>query len=83
MTITLDLTSDIEKDLLAQATARGLSIAEYVQQIVTREAGQSASASIAPVAEPKNIFELFANSPFKGLNIEFERDRDYGREIDM
>ena len=38
MTITLDLQPEIEKGLLAQARARGVSINEYVKGIVVREA---------------------------------------------
>ena len=31
----------------------------------------------------KNLVELFAESPFKGLDIEFKRDKDTGREINL
>ena len=34
----------------------------------------------------KSLAELFAESPFKGLNLEFdesERDKDFGREIEL
>ncbi len=44
---------------------------------------QRGTAVNAPGSDAKNLVELFENSPFKGLNIEFERDRDYGREIDL
>jgi hypothetical protein len=29
----------------------------------------------------KSLAQLFAESPFKGLDIEFERDPDYGRDV--
>lgn len=32
-------------------------------------------------AEPKDMVELFA--PLRGLNLDFERDRDTGRDIDL
>jgi len=38
MTITLELQPDIERGLLAQALLQGLSLQDYVQQIVAREA---------------------------------------------
>ena len=41
MTITLDLKPDIERGLVAQALAKGVSLTEYVQEIVTREAKRS------------------------------------------
>jgi hypothetical protein len=34
-------------------------------------------------SEAKNLVELFANSPFAGLSMNFERDKDEGREIDL
>ena len=33
--------------------------------------------------EAKNLADLFANSPFAGLDMDFERDKDFGREIDL
>ena len=38
MTITLDLQPEIEKGLLALATARGVSLGDYVKEVVVREA---------------------------------------------
>jgi hypothetical protein len=34
-------------------------------------------------ADAENLADLFANSPFAGLDLDFERDRDTGREIDL
>ena len=79
MTMTLDLQPEVEKGLLDQATARGMSLNDYVKQIVVREA--RVPQATAPAGEARNLVELFANSPFKGLDMEFERDKDHGREI--
>ena len=38
MTITLDLKPEIERGLLAQAEAKGVSLSEFVNEIVAREA---------------------------------------------
>ena len=35
------------------------------------------------VSSPKNLAALFANSPFAGLNMDFERDKDTGRELEF
>ena len=35
------------------------------------------------VAPADNLVALFANSPFAGLNIDFERDEDPGRAIEL
>jgi len=37
----------------------------------------------APTSEAENLLELFAHSPFSGLNMNFERDTDTGREIEL
>ena len=37
MTITLDLQPEVEIGLLSQATARGVSLDDYVKEIVVRE----------------------------------------------
>lgn len=31
----------------------------------------------------KSLAQLFAESPFKGLDIDFERDPDYGRDVTL
>jgi Arc/MetJ-type ribon-helix-helix transcriptional regulator len=31
----------------------------------------------------KNLAQLFAESPFKGMELDFERDPDYGRDIEL
>lgn len=80
MTLTLNLQPDIERDLLAQARDKGVSLAEYAQEILTREAKPQKPRADS---EAKNLVELFEGSPFKGLNMEFERDKDYGREIEL
>lgn len=40
-----------------------------------------------PTPEPKqptkNLVELFAESPLKGLDLNLERDSDYGRDIEL
>lgn len=80
MTITLNLQPEIEQGLRVKAQARGVSLADYVGEIIEREAAPAIPAS---VSEPKNLAELFENSPFRGLNMKFERDQDYGREIEL
>jgi len=45
MIITLDLQPEIERGILAQAQAKGVSLTEYVQQIVVREAKPVESSS--------------------------------------
>ncbi len=42
----------------------------------------SAAAPLRPrPAGRKSLAQLFADSPFKGLDIDFERESDYGRDV--
>lgn len=80
MTLTLDLPPDIERDLLAKAQAKGISPAGFIEEIVVRAVKAEEPSSST---EAQNLVELFENSPFKGLGMKFERDKDYGREIEL
>ena len=87
MTITIDLQPEIERNLLAQAHARGVSLNDYVQEIVTREARAFQATDKAPRDEARNLFELFA--PVRGLLSDeeidtlFARNRSLGRPVDL
>jgi len=77
MTITLDIQPEIERGLLAQAQARGLTLTDYVKEIVAREAHVFEGADNASQSEVKNLFELFA--PVRGLLTDDEIDRCFSR----
>jgi hypothetical protein len=77
MTITLDLTPEIEKGLLAQAHSRGVSLTEYAQEVLTREAKVATAPPAAPASEAKNLYELFA--PVRGLLTDEEVDTLFRR----
>jgi len=83
MSLTIDLQPDIERGLLAKAQAQGVSLADFAQQVLARAAEAELPASGSGASPAKNLVELFAASPFKGLNIDFERDKDHGREIEL
>lgn len=78
MTLTLDLQPEIERNLLARARAKGVSLAAYAQEVLAREAG------VTEVPQPpagKSLLQFFRESPLVGLELKFERDKDTGREI--
>jgi hypothetical protein len=79
MTITLN---DEQARLLSEVVKAGAarSTEEAVDQAV--RAFHSSATSRRPVhTQVDNLADLFARSPFRGLNIEFERDQDAGRDI--
>jgi len=78
---TLRLNPEVETGLLARAHARGVSLGDYLQEIVAREAG-------SPAASPAherfgNLSDLLLNSPFAGANLDLERCKDYPRPIEI
>ncbi len=66
--------------LARQAAAHGLGIGEYAASLLD-EAAHASLGKPPMQAEPKDMVELFA--PLRGLNLDFERDRDTGRDIDL
>lgn len=79
MTITL---SDEQARLLSEVVDAGVarSPEEAVDQAV-RTLHSSATAKKRVHEQVDNLADLFARSPFRGLNMEFERDPDTGRDI--
>jgi hypothetical protein len=53
------------------------------------QALKSSAVAETPVAAPRrpagrrSLAHLFADSPFKGLDIDFEREPDYGRDVTL
>lgn len=80
MTITLDLTPDVEKKLVAQAREHGLSLNDYLREIVTREASLPV---VSTAATARNLSDLLLNSPFAGANLDLDRNCDFPRQIEL
>jgi len=78
MTITLDIRPETEAELARQAAAHGLGVGAYAATLL-EEATQASSSKSKP--STKDMVELFA--PLRGLNLDFERDRDTGRDINL
>lgn len=60
MTITLDLRPDIESRLPAQAQAKGVSIHDYVEQIVEQQAGQVSTTPSPSKRTGRDLIEASA-----------------------
>ncbi len=74
MTVQLQLTSEVEAGLLAQAQAHGLSLEAYATQVLQRAAAQPKRRS-----DKKSLVELFA--PLRGLDLDFGRNTSSGRPV--
>jgi hypothetical protein len=78
MSIVLDIKPEVEAELSRQAAAHGRPVESYAASLL-EEAVHLPTSQSAPPA--KDMVELFA--PLRGLSLDFERDRDTGRDIDL
>jgi hypothetical protein len=78
MSITVEVRPEVEAELAGRAALRGRPVEAYAATLV-EEAVHLPSGNSAPVA--RNMVELFA--PLLGLNLNFDRDRDPGRDIEL
>jgi plasmid stability protein len=74
MATTVNIRPEVEAALARQAAAHGRGIEAYAASLL-EEAVQVPAAYPAPTV--KDMVELFA--PLRGLNLNFERDKDTGR----
>lgn len=82
MNVTLRLNPEVERNLLARANARGVSLDEYLQELVSREAGLSGETE-QPPKQFDNLSDFLLNSPLAGANLDLERPKDYPRSVDF
>jgi hypothetical protein len=80
MNVILSLEPEVEKHLLARAQERGISLDDYLQELVAREA--------FAVARPDrngfdNLSDLLLSSPFAEANLDLERSKEYPRPVDL
>ncbi len=81
MTITLN---DEQTRLLSEVVKVGAakSTEDAVDKAVRAFYSSATSPASVPVHQQvDNLADLFARSPFRGLDTEFERDKDPGRDI--
>ncbi len=78
MTIHLEISPETEESLGARARERGVTLSDYLREIVTREAGLR-----QPEAKADNLSDLLLNSPFAGANLNLERSMDYPRPAEF
>ena len=79
MTITLNIKPEVQAELARQAAAQGREIESYAATLLEAAIHLPVIARLEHGA--KDMVELFA--PLRGLNIDFERDRDPGRDIQL
>ena len=84
MNVTLSLNPELEKGLMARAHARGVPLADYIHELVVRDAGLPLSTEAhTDQRRFDNLSDLLLNSPFAGANLDLERSKDYPRLVDL
>lgn len=84
MTITLDLTPEVEQSLRDRAQAQGVSLSDYVEQIVEREA-----SAVPPSSRLTGQALVDACAKVRGLLTDeevdtlFNRNRSSARPVDL
>ena len=60
-------------------------VEDVIMQALKSSPAAEAPAAVAAgrPAGGKSLAQLFADSPFKGLEIDFQRDPDYGRDVTL
>ena len=81
MTITLDIPPEVQAELARQAAADGRAIETYAASLLVEAAHLPAGARLRTPVPAADMVELFA--PLRGLNLDFERERDPGRDIQL
>ena len=82
MIIEVDLDAQTQALLASQAAARNMELRTYAASLLERVATEAAPTTVPerPVGR-KSLAQLFAESPFKGLDLDLERDGDQGRDL--
>lgn len=76
MTITVDISPEVEAGLARKAAARGVDVPAYVATLIEQDA-QPEEIVLPKYQRPpgrKSLAQLFAESPFAGLDIDFSRN---------
>jgi hypothetical protein len=91
MTIQVELSPETEARLAAQAAARSMDVPTYAASLLEEAARPTAAKLEGLTSQPKHqrppdrksLAQLFAESPFRGLDLDFERDQDFGRSVEL
>jgi len=92
MTITVDISPEVKAALARKAAAHGCKVEVYAASLLEDAvhlpvANPSQDQTVRPKRQRppgrKSLAQLFAESPFRGLDLDFERDGDLGRDIEL
>jgi hypothetical protein len=82
MTLTIELSDDLEAALTAHAEASGVSVAGYARRVLEEAIYRTGRHGARLNGQRfKNLSDLLLNSPFAGSGLDLERLKDYPRPV--
>jgi hypothetical protein len=89
--VILSLDAEVEKNLMARARARGVSLDDYLKELISREAGMPLPATphlvdkeSRPIDERfNNLSDFLLNSPLRGADLDLSRAQDHPRPVEL
>jgi hypothetical protein len=83
MTITVDISPEVEAELARKAAAQGVDVPAYVATLIEQVTRPEDRPTYRRPEGRKSLVELFAESPLCGLDLDFSRNKSTGRPIDV
>ncbi len=86
MTITVNITPEVKAALARQAAAQGRALEAYAASLLEEATHRPAHGQRPPRSRPpgrKSLVQLFAESPLRGLDLDFSRNKSTGRPVDL
>ena len=81
MVVVLD--PEIERGVEARAASRGISLGEYVQEVLRKDLAHSDSEAQPVEGRYRNLSEMLLNSPFAGSELDLERSPELPRPEEL
>ena len=78
MTVTIELKPEVERELAAQAAARGMDVPDYVAILL-----EQAAHLVEQSERKQTLSEFLMESPLAGSELNLERDKDPGHIIEL
>jgi hypothetical protein len=81
--VTIEIHSPELEAMIRTRMSAGQNAEEVILHALKSSSAAEAPSAVTPrrPAGRKSLAQLFADSPFKGLDIDFEREPDYGRDV--
>jgi hypothetical protein len=91
MTIQVEISPETEAWLAAEAALKRMDVSAYAASLLeqAKRPLNPASHNLNGASKSqradgqKSLAQLFSESPFRGLDLDFEADRDFGRDASL